>query len=120
MSNNEISRVDYDNVEFDDQLAKINGRPFTGIVEASFDNGQLEIELNYVDGLPSGIQRRWFSSGQLKEEWNSIRGQGSAWSRKWYESGAMMSERINENNCPVRMREWSDDGKLVSEMLAVK
>ena len=115
MPADEVRRVRYDEIEFDDQLGLLNGEPFTGAVYATHENGQPEIEFNYVGGLPSGIQHRWFPSGQLEMEWDAIRGQGSAWSRHWYPNGVMKLERINESNLPIRIREWSEDGRLLSD-----
>jgi antitoxin component YwqK of YwqJK toxin-antitoxin module len=110
-------RVHYDEVEFDDQLALINDTPFTGIIYTNHDNGQPEIEFKYVDGLPSGIQRRWYSDGQLEEEWNAIRGKGSAWSRKWHPNGVIKCERTNEGNISSRIKKWSEDGTLLSDII---
>jgi antitoxin component YwqK of YwqJK toxin-antitoxin module len=115
MSSNSVCRSHYDEIEFDDQLALKNNAPFTGVIYANYDNGQSEIEFNYTDGLPSGIQRRWLSNGQLEEEWNAIRGKGSIWSRKWYPNGVMKYERTNEGNLPPRIKEWSEDGTLLRD-----
>lgn len=105
----------YDDLEFDDQLALLNDTPFTGVVYARHENGQLEIELNYIEGLPAGNQRRWYASGQLEAEWEAVRGHGSTWSREWHPNGVLRSERINEDNFPVRIREWSEDGQLLKD-----
>jgi antitoxin component YwqK of YwqJK toxin-antitoxin module len=115
MSIDKLSRVHYDDIDFDDQLALLDDVPFTGIIYANYHNDRPEIEFNYSDGLPCGVQRRWYPDGQLEEEWDAVRGQGSAWSRKWYPNGIMKSERVNEDNLPVRIREWSEDGQLLSE-----
>lgn len=115
MSTDDINRAHYDEIEFDDDLGLLDGKPFTGIIYASYENGQLEIEFNYVDGLPSGLQRRWYPSGQLEEEWEAIRGRGSAWSRKWYSNGFIRCERENKENLPVRIIQWSADGQLVND-----
>lgn len=110
-----MQRAHYDDLEFDDDLALLNGAPFTGVVYAIHEDGKPEIEFNYIDGLPSGLQRRWFRSGQLEQEWDAVRGQGSAWSRTFYLNGVMQQERINEDNLPVRIREWSADGSLLRD-----
>ena len=115
MSINYVHRAHYDEIEFDDQLGLLNGVPFTGVIYADYENGQPEIEFNYVNGLPSGLQRRWYPSGRLEEEWHAIRGQGSAWSRKWYPNGVMKFERSNEDNLSIRVREWEDNGQLLSD-----
>jgi antitoxin component YwqK of YwqJK toxin-antitoxin module len=117
MSTNAICRAHYDEIDFDDQLALLHDTPFTGIIYANYGNGQPEIEYNYVDGLPSGIQQRWYADGKLEEEWNAIRGKGSSWSRKWHPNGAIKYERINEGNLPIRIKKWSEDGNLLSDIV---
>ena len=117
MSVDRSRRVNIDDVEFDDQLALVNDVPFTGLVFVMCTNGQLEAEYNYVEGLPSGIQRTWYPDGNLMEEWSAIRGRGSAWTREWYQEGTMKSERIYENGALVRVREWGEDGQLLSDAI---
>jgi len=115
VSDDKMSRVHYDDLEFDDQLALLGDEPFTGVVYANYPDGSLESEFHYIDGLPSGVQRQWHPNGQLEAEWDAIRGHGSAWSRKWHPNGVMKYERINGNRFPVRLREWSEDGQLLKE-----
>lgn len=114
---NEPPRAHYDNdLEFDDDLALLDGVPFTGIVYADYPDGGREVEFNYVAGLPSGIQRSWHPNGQLESEAKAIRGRGSAWSREWHPNGVMRLEQINDDLRPIRIREWSEDGTLLCDM----
>src|SRR4029077_12695400 len=110
MSADEMRRVHYDDLEFDDKLALLGDTAFTGVVYANYPDGRAEIEYYYIDGLPSGIQRQWYRNGQLESEWDAVRGRGSTWSHEWHPNGVMKKERINNgNNLPVCIREWSED-----------
>lgn len=113
---NSLPRALYDDIEFDDQLALLDGAPFTGVAYANYPNGGLEVEFNYCQGLPSGIQRRWYPDGKLEQEWDAVRGRGAAWSREWYRNGVMKCERIDDGNgVPRLLREWSEDGRLLND-----
>ena len=81
-----------------------DGAPFTGIIYANHPDGVLELEYNNAEGLPSGIQRQWY------------RGKGSVWSRRWHPNGVLKYERTNDQNgLASRIREWSEDGRLLSD-----
>ena len=45
-----------------------NGQPFTGIKVFKDQNGQLEAESEYKDGIPDGRQVEYWPNGHLKEE----------------------------------------------------
>jgi antitoxin component YwqK of YwqJK toxin-antitoxin module len=45
-----------------------------GIYKSYYDNGQLEAEVNYIDGLRQGIYKLYHSNGQLWNEVNYIDG----------------------------------------------
>ncbi len=113
MSDPEVERANYDEIDFDDQLALYKDEPFTGIIYADYADGSAEISYRYVDGLPSGLQRRWYPNGQIEEEWDAIRGHGAAWSRKWYANGQLEYERLNKDNDLVEIRRWTEDGKSI-------
>ena len=115
MANAQVSRVPYDAVEFDDDLALLNGIPFSGIIYANYSDDTPEAEYYYVEGLRAGLQKRWHPNGQIEAEWEAVRGKGSAWSRQWYANGSLKSERVNMDNRPVLVREWSEEGDLLSE-----
>jgi len=112
MSDRISARVEYDKIEFDDQLALCDGKPFSGVIFADYPSGQTEILYRYERGLPSGLQQRWYSNGQLEEEWEAVRGSGALWSKKWYENGQMQSERVNDANGTIRIMTWSESGDL--------
>ena len=119
MSNNAL-RVDYDEIEFDDDLALLSDVPYSGIIDGHYPDGQLEVEYTYVEGLPSGIQRIWYPNGQLMKEWDAVRGNGSRWSRQWHPNGTVREKSAFENSTEVILREWSEALHTISEMASKK
>lgn len=112
-ANDELLRVLYDDVEFDDQLALVGGKPFTGVIFALHPGGQPEAELNYREGLPEGLQQEWYANGQLERKWIAVRGKGSSEAHEWYVDGAPKSFRRNIDLWPVEIKEWDGHGNLV-------
>jgi len=43
-----------------------------GIYKSYYENGQLKVEVNYIDGLRHGIFKSYHDNGQLCEEVNYI------------------------------------------------
>jgi antitoxin component YwqK of YwqJK toxin-antitoxin module len=109
----EIQRVEYDDIEFDDDLALFNEQPFTGIVYEYYDIGQLAYEGFYDEGLPQGLQQDWYRNGQMEGKAYAIRGQGTSESWHWYENGIQKSYRKNDRNgFWVELKEWDEEGNL--------
>jgi len=117
MSVDEPNKVNIDELEFDEDLALLNGVAFTGSVLSYYDKENLEFEYSYSDGLPQGLQREWYSNGSIKSEAEAIRGRGSAWSRNWHQNGVLAEERKYNHLFPVSILKWSSDGTLVLKWL---
>jgi antitoxin component YwqK of YwqJK toxin-antitoxin module len=110
-----MRRVRYDDVEFDDQLALVDGRPFTGIIFDLFPDGRTAAEYQYREGLPEGLQREWHRSGGLKKEAVAVRGHGSSEVKEWFESGQLKSVSRAEFGWLTHVTEWREDGALVKD-----
>lgn len=111
-----VSRILFDRLEYDDELALLNGEPFSGIVYSEYDNGMLELEFNYVEGLPSGLQKQWFRNGQIERVSMARRGNGSSRIEYWHENGVKKIERTSdENNILTYYREWDEEGNLIHQ-----
>ena len=67
------------------------GKPFTGVLEET-SNGILICEIECKNGYPEGLQRHFHNNGQLREE-----------------------SFIKFNNPFGIMREWDENGNLLSE-----
>ncbi len=104
-------RIDYDQLELDDQLALFDGTPFTGVVVSHYPDGALESEGRYLDGLPQGEQRQWYSNGQLERRWIAIRGKGSSEEWTWRPDGRPRSHRRNEGWRAIELEAWDETGR---------
>lgn len=107
-----LPRVLYDDVNFDDQLALIDGKPFTGRIIARYESGELEEERNYIDGLPSGLQRRWHANGQLSDKSIAIRGHGVSIHEEWYPNGQMKRRTHAKFEVRIHIQEWTYEGHV--------
>lgn len=71
--------------------------PFTGILEeAFFANGNLQTEIQYVDGHPQGFHREYFENGQLMQESFIKRNVSYGTLREWNENGDLIYEGVFE------------------------
>lgn len=110
-----MKRVDYDDVEFDDQLAIVDGLPFTGVVYGLDPDGRLQSESRYRDGLPEGLAEEWYPDGRIERRWIAVRGRGSAEMWEWHPNGRLRSYRRNVDQFPVEVKTWDEDGMLLTD-----
>ena len=103
--------VDIELLEFDDDLALLDGIPFTGIVRSQFPDGMLEYSGRYRDGLREGLNERWYPNGQIFNRGIAIRGAGSSETWTWYPDGTLRSDRRNgDRGFPSDLRSWDANG----------
>lgn len=107
------ARIDYDELELDDQLASLDGVPYTGIVYSRRGDGSIESEGAYRDGLPDGIQEERYPDGSIERRWIAVRGQGSREAWSWYRNGQMRSHRRNGDGGPAEVRAWDQEGNPI-------
>jgi hypothetical protein len=57
---------------------RATGRPFTGIVADTYENGAKKLRRSVVDGLPEGLWMEWYESGvpRYQATWRRGRGDG--------------------------------------------
>ncbi|MDR6787201.1 antitoxin component YwqK of YwqJK toxin-antitoxin module [Sphingomonas sp. BE138] len=113
----EPRRVSYDDLELDDELALLDGTPFTGIVYSERPDGSLESESRYVDGLPDGLELEWFPGGQLAKRAVAVRGNGVSAVETWYPSGARRSIKRYSDRRLVEATAWDEDGRSIDPEL---
>lgn len=109
------ARIDYDEVDFDDDLALVDGRPFTGIIFGLDGDGRLRSESHYRDGLPDGPSEEWTPDGRLERRWIAIRGNGASEAWEWHGNGRMRSYRRFVDRYAVETKIWDEEGTLLSE-----
>ena len=106
--------VDIERFDFDDDLALLDGIPFTGTMQSTYPDGTLEFLGRYRDGLPEGLNEEWYPNGQLFKRWIAVRGNGVSESWEWYPIGIQRSYRkYDENRLLVERRAWDTTGAEV-------
>ena len=73
------------------------GELLTGVVFGNFNNGKLEFEENYKDGLKNGFDRQWTKNGQLVYERSYINGKRNGTYKDWDKKGQLRWEKEYEN-----------------------
>ena len=77
-----------------------------------YENGQLELEANYVNDKVEGLCRGWFESGQLEVEVEFKRDKFEGHFRSWHENGQLKEEGQHKNgNKEGIWRFWNKNGK---------
>lgn len=114
---NKIKREYYDNgqikYEFEvNQNEKRDGRSRTW-----YENGQLETEEFYIDGLQFGTQKAWWGNGKLKYEENyNPDGKEHGWRKGWHENGQLGFVAFYDNlTIDGVTKTWYSNGQLASE-----
>ncbi len=75
-----------------------------------YDNGQLQVERSYADGLPDGVWKMWFADGKPKSLKTYARGQidGEVWG--WHANGQVSDYNFYVNGQEITHKSWIADG----------
>jgi len=113
--------------------------PFTGTVLDTFENGELELRIVYLDGQENGLSQKWYANGQICWENNYLKGkkegnQQSWWSNgqikyegssrldlkegeqlSWHQNGVMAEAKYyTDGREDGNQKSWNSEGKLIS------
>ncbi|WP_293308170.1 toxin-antitoxin system YwqK family antitoxin [Pedobacter sp. UBA5917] len=66
--------------------------PFTGILYENHSNGNLNYEIECVNGYPEGVQRHYYENGQINQESFLKYNQEYGIMKEWDEHGNLLSE----------------------------
>lgn len=69
-----------------------HGAPFTGILQFSNPDGNIETEITYVNGYPEGLCREYYSNGQVAEERYIKYNLSYGLFKQWDENGNLVFE----------------------------
>jgi antitoxin component YwqK of YwqJK toxin-antitoxin module len=98
---NRIS-VDQTNIDFNDLpeiiVEKENEKPYTGIVFALYNNGNIQYEWSYLDGIPNGKWKYYFYTGKVQYEFTYLDGEKHGPCRAWHFNGKLNFESQYKNN----------------------
>src|SRR3989344_661419 len=83
----------------EDQAKMFNLEPktYTGPYQEWYDNGQMYIKCNNVNGYPEGEYQRWHRNGQLAKKCNYVNGNLEGEDCEWHSNG-QMAEKSNYVN----------------------
>ena len=102
-------RVPIEKMELNQQTSMVyvqgEQTPFTGTVEARYENGKLEHEISYKNGKIEGLAKEYYPNGKLKSEENYVDGQLNGKAITYYENGN------------IEYEENYKDGKLEGEIV---
>lgn len=111
-----VLTINHDEIDFlPGPVCYWHGKPFTGIGCDFNSDGRVLSEIEYVDGIQSGLEKTYFPSGQLQSETTYQHGVAHGCSREWFENGRLKSETYYEYSVPVYAKVWNEAGQLVSD-----
>jgi len=114
MSSPEVHEDDLDpGGDAQDHFYSYHGQPFTGILYSMHDDGRRSIEVEYVDGLPSGVWKQWFSSGTLKCVSHCRSGIKHGLHEEWYDGGKLKLRATYEYGIQLELTEWDNAGRKI-------
>lgn len=96
----------------EDGLTYHGRQPFTGVGYELRADGSLASEVEYREGLRSGVARGWYPNGQLAEEVHNLLGVAHGAWREYEKDGALALEQELEHGILLWAREPGDDGRL--------
>ncbi len=93
----------------------LNEKKYSGYVveldAASLDTLSIQ---GYLDGLQSGVGKKWYSNGQLMEERSYFKGAKNGLQTAYWENGAKKFEFVaREDAYEGEFKEWNIEGNLI-------
>ncbi len=100
---------------FDNSKKTSNNIDNNGILREWYENDQLFLEFNMINGIKNGICKKWHNNGQLMQSYNYDRGKLHGIQKKWYSNGKLKAEWNYKNDVLNGISsEWHEDGKVKS------
>jgi antitoxin component YwqK of YwqJK toxin-antitoxin module len=109
-----------DDIEFDGDMLRYQGQPFTGTMQAHHINHVLAGEWEYLNGFTEGLCREWYDNGQLSEECHSVRGLMEGKGCEWHKNGVLKSVSHALHGVRLEVDEWDDAGLLIKHWVIDK
>lgn len=110
-----MKRVPNESLDYADGHMYLHGDPFTGVGYSLDEEGRLEGEITYREGLKWGLKRGWFDTGALSHESPIFLGVLHGKKREWHRNGQLSEEGDYELGFALRRKRWDEDGKLIEE-----
>ena len=95
-------------------------RPFTGLVFEKFPGGARQTAIEMRNGKVNGWSRGWFENGKVEVEEYFVDGVSQGTRRRWFDNGQRRSEaQIDHGKLSGLFVEWYDNGQKAVEMTMV-
>lgn len=87
--------------------------PLNGTYEEWYENGQMRVRENYIDGKLDGAFERWHPNGKLKERVLFKNGEKEGLREGWHKNGQLWyRENYKNGKLEGVSEEWYDTGEL--------
>jgi hypothetical protein len=100
-----------------DQIARLDGVPFSGVAYAVDARGRVSSEIEFANGVQHGLARDYDASGRCKAETTFKEGARDGPERHWREDGSLLSETEYELDILVERRTWDAMGGLTEHFV---
>lgn len=94
--------VDQTNIDFNHVpevvLLSKDSLPLTGLVYGLYNNGEVQYEWSYIDGVPNGVWKYFFYTGKIQYEFTYVDGSRNGPCKAWYFNGALNFESQYQDN----------------------
>lgn len=105
-----MKRVPMSEILEDEEMARIDGMPFTGI---AFELVPVASEVTFVSGVQEGPARDSYSDGRRKGVTWFQRGTKHGREREWHQTGSLALEAKYEFGILLEKTTWSETGDLL-------
>ena len=121
--NGQTKSVPYEEIEqirdsLNSFLYLYKGKPFTGVANESYENGQLKREVVYKNGKWNGVYKIWHENGQLKSESTYKYGIQGGVPKDWHDNGQLKliwDIKLKDGLPNGVMKSWYKNGQLEEE-----
>jgi antitoxin component YwqK of YwqJK toxin-antitoxin module len=110
-----MNRVHVNQIDIDDYIYFLNGKPFTGVMYETYPDRRISTEQTLRMGMPDGPMRRWLRNGTLASEKSYKMGLLHGTNRLWSANKRLRCETRYDLGVAVERKKWDWTGKLVEE-----
>ncbi len=91
--------------------------PFSGVVFATYDGGELKSRSTVSNGLLHGLSQGWHTNGQQQVEEHYVAGTSHGLRTKWHPNGQKLSEvTVVVGKLQGTYRSWHENGERAEEV----
>jgi antitoxin component YwqK of YwqJK toxin-antitoxin module len=89
-----------------DGLGYFEGKPFTGVAVAKYENGNKKVEATFKDGKLSGLYTQWYDNGKKEFEATFHAGEVIL-SKSWYKRGDHRRSKKTQASTAAGLDPWT-------------